>query len=343
MDREMPKFFLFLFILWVISFSPLKTRGFRGGVKGNARSTSTGSAGGVQPSTGGLGVMGLAGMAANLSGQEGISGALNGTLGAILLKQGMAMVSSSNPAIVQRGREKIVLGGLHLVQAKQLFSSSDKNHAVRNSVVPGNPTKWPWEEERKEVQQGIETLKSKGYKIGASGTVVTPNGETYHPQDINAQLKKDPSTLNALQKAQQQALKAAKAKAQKYMAIHNKSKGQSLSKSNGTNGKFSETKMATAEDAYGNGGSSNGSGGGGILSGGGGGYSQGNWEQEGLHANYEGRFPSSGSGSYRKNSKNLKGLSKVVNGTSIGIQDDNIFELAHRRYLDQDYQNQFMR
>ena len=134
-------------------------------------------------------------------------------------------------------------------------------------------------------------------------------------------------------------MKEMQAKAQKYAAAYNKP-GQS----HGGSSQMGKNGMAGSgsPSAYDEGGGEGSDLGGvrGRFSRGGGSLGANNSEEEGAYEYgglaYEGgRFPSS--------ARNVSGLNKVVNGTSIGIQSDDIFDLAHRRYLEQDGQNQFMK
>ena len=287
----------------------------------------------VSPSTGpsmgtgaAMGAMGLSMMAGLLAGNEAVAGAMNVGAAGLLTKMGTAATARESHA---EAAMYYMSAASHAAQAIQLFTSSKKNHDVRNAASP-TYRPYPYEREYQEAQAMMENLKGQGYTVTANGAVKDPEGKTYAPKAIATQLKKkNPAIVSKLQKLQTKKMKEMQAKAQKYAAAYNES-GQSpgVSSQMGKNG-----------DEGGIEGSDLG-GVGGRFSRGGGSLGANNSEEEGAYEYgglaYEGgRFPSS--------ARNVSGLNKVVNGTSIGIQSDDIFDLTHRRYLEQDGQNQFMK
>ena len=187
----------------------------------------------------------------------------------------------------------------------------------------------------------MENLKSNGYTVSKSGVVTNSKGETYTPKEIATQLKKsDPALLDKLQKFQAQKLKGTKARVQKYMATHNKSgQGHSVSSQGSSKDGSSGLAGSGSHFAYDEKEMEGNNLGGGRF------WGTNNSEEGEVAYEYgdfvyeEGRSPSFA----RDGNASLKGLSKVVNGVSIGIQSDDIFDLAHRRYMEQDSQNQFMK
>ena len=329
----MPKAFIFFFLLFSMVNSPVIVIAIDANIGATAVSGATpvadpGSMMGI--SSGGMLMgAGMLGIAASLSGNEALQGAVNAGTGSVLIKIGQAKVAAKD----QSGYYYIMAGMQHLAQAASLFGSSRHNQGVSDKFNTDS-TKWPWDKDYNNVQKQLKNLQDQGYRIKKNGSIIAPNGKAYGSKEILNHLKKDPSTLNKVKK---QALQMAKSKGQKYYSNGNKNNPKNVtSTSSGSKNVSGGLDGGGGVDENNN--SLLGLGGGGRR--GGMGYDRGE-EGDSYETVYvEQQFPSAGA---RRDPQSLKGLNKMVNGTSIGIKNDDIFDLAHRRYINQYHQNSFIK
>ena len=269
--------------------------------------------------------LGAAEVVMQLSDDEGVAGLIGFVTGGVLFKMGKTAAAANNHPTA----EMYFLGAAQSVlQATSLFLSSRKNHKTACQIRGSSNCEeeapcWhcPYgNKANKTIKDIRRTIRAAGYRISPDGSsITTPDGETYTSAELESELSKaDQATLNNIRRKAFAKAKALSAKAKKMAAakaLKNREAGKSSHVASAMGGGSS----------YGYGGRRN------ARS-----RSKKNWDSYGWGNQY-----SSGGGRSLA-SESLKGLNKVVNGTSIGVEEDDIFELAHRSYVFQYQQNQFI-
>ena len=254
-----------------------------------------------------------------------LSGSMNFVAGGMEFKKALVYASATPVPKPILATLHFAMAGLHFGLGGLSFKGANESNNVANILdgplgARGVPPRCFGIDAGCDVGGEIKALRERGYYFDGR-RIKMPDGTTYTPKELISKLKKlDPKGFGEIQKA-------VKAKARRYQAAYNKAKSQLKLKNKKVQNSIDSNAFLSGE--RGNKNSFYQLGKNGVERA---------WDNH-SHNSYSGY----GMRSFASQQNSLRGLNKVVNGDSIGVKGDDIFELAHRRYVDQNRQNFFIK